>query len=75
MIRVLLADSHQLLHLGIRTALSTNNKFTLIDAAHCVNIGWDTSHSEFSVEFEGEEEQHDDTKIYRHTQQEWHRVS
>ena len=35
MIRVLLADSHQLLHLGIRTALSTNNKFTLIDAVTC----------------------------------------
>ncbi|MCB9422969.1 MAG: tetratricopeptide repeat protein [Ardenticatenaceae bacterium] len=40
--------------------------------AHCVNIGWDTSYSEFSVEFEGEEEHHD-TKEWRETQQKWHR--
>ncbi|MCB9422401.1 MAG: transposase [Ardenticatenaceae bacterium] len=39
---------------------------------HCVNIGWDTSYSEFSVEFEGEEEHHD-TKEWRETQQKWHR--
>jgi hypothetical protein len=42
--------------------------YTLInDLPHCVNIGWDTSNSEFSVEFMGEEEHHD-TKTDRQTQ-------
>jgi putative transposase len=36
--------------------------------AHCVNIERDTSDSEFSVEFMGEEEQHDDTKTGKQPQ-------
>jgi hypothetical protein len=45
--------------------------YTLInDLPHCVNIGWDTSNSEFSVEFMGEEEHHD-TKTDRQTQPKW----
>ena len=41
-----------------------------VPPAHCVNIEWDTSHSEFSVEFEGEEEHHD-TKTDRQNQRKW----
>lgn len=37
MIRVLLADSHQLLHLGIHTALSANHKIRLIDSVTCAS--------------------------------------
>ena len=39
--------------------------------SHCVNIEWDTSNSEFSVESEGEEEHHD-TKTDRQNQRKWH---
>ena len=40
-------------------------------ASHCVNIEWDTSTSEISVESEGEEEHHD-TKSSRKTPRKWH---
>ena len=41
-----------------------------IQMPHCVNIEWDTSHSEISVESEGEEE-NDGTKSSRQTQPKW----
>ena len=43
---------------GRRVATRVNSSDNL--GPHCVNIRWDTSDSEFSVEFMGEEEHHGD---------------
>ena len=56
---------------NVGASLGSFGMLMKVPRPHCVNIGWDTSDSEFSVEFMGEEEQYDDTKTNRQTQPQW----